>query len=82
MDQPPLGRQVDQSALMDGSLRTPELIGKGQLAVFALRTKRSNSRLWLIRGSCPAIPHAPDLHLGRYSVHASPYVAVRGRARN
>jgi len=28
MDQPPPGRQVDQSALMDDSLRTPELIGK------------------------------------------------------
>ena len=32
MDQALPGRQVGQSAMMDGSLRTPELVGKGGLA--------------------------------------------------
>ena len=37
IDQPPPGRQVGQSAVMDGSLRTLEPVGRGELGVCRCR---------------------------------------------
>jgi redox-sensitive bicupin YhaK (pirin superfamily) len=78
--QPPRGYRVGWIAVMDGSLRTPEPVGKGELAVFdrsdtAIEFEaRADARFVL--GT--AIPHPHDLHLGYYSVHSSGAALIEG----
>jgi hypothetical protein len=66
-----------------GKLATPEIVGKGELAVF----KESNAALefealedtGFILGS--AVKHPYDLVLGMYSVHTSQQALDRGEAK-
>ena len=78
--QPSSGYRVGWIAVMDGSLRTPDPVDKGELAVFDQSDEAiefeavTNARFVL--GT--AIPHPHDLHLGHYSVHTSPAALVEG----
>lgn len=78
--QPPQGHQVGWIAVMDGSLRTPEPVGKGELAVFNPSDEtiefEAMADTRFVLGS--AIQHPHDLHLGRYSVHTSPAALNEG----
>ncbi|MGU7780360.1 pirin family protein [Burkholderia sp. PU8-34] len=78
--QPPQGYRVGWVAVMDGSLRTPEPVDKGELAVFdqsdAAIEFEAVSDVRFVLGT--AIPHPHDLHLGYYSVHTSPAALVEG----
>jgi redox-sensitive bicupin YhaK (pirin superfamily) len=78
--QPPPGHSVGWIAVMDGRLRTPAPVDKGELAVFD-RTDAAiefealtNARLVL--GT--AIPHPHALYLGNYSVHTSSAALTEG----
>jgi redox-sensitive bicupin YhaK (pirin superfamily) len=78
--QPPRGHRVGWIAVMDGSLRTPEPVGKGELAVFnpsdeAIEFEAVSDTRFVL-GS--AIPHPHDLHLGRFSVHTNPTALIEG----
>jgi redox-sensitive bicupin YhaK (pirin superfamily) len=78
--QPEQGYRVGWIAVMDGSVRTPEPVGKGELAVF----DRSDAAIEFeavadarfVLGA--AIPHPHDLHLGYYSVHTSDAALIEG----
>ena len=78
--QPPAGCLVGWIAVMDGNLRTPDPVDKGELAVF----DRSDSAIEFeavtdarfVLGA--AIPHRHDLHLGPYSVHTSRAALAEG----
>ncbi|MBO9662841.1 MAG: pirin family protein [Dokdonella sp.] len=78
--QPPEGHRVAWIAVMEGSLRAPERVGKGELAIF----DRSNAAIEFeaiadtrfVLGT--AIPHPHDLHLGYYSVHTSDAALAEG----
>jgi redox-sensitive bicupin YhaK (pirin superfamily) len=78
--EPPQGYQVGWIAVMDGSLRTPDPVGEGELVVF----DRSNAAIEFeatadarfVFGT--AIPHPHDLHLGYYSVHTSDAALIEG----
>lgn len=78
--QPPQGHLVAWIAVMSGSLRTPEPVGQGELAVFdrsdAALAFDATADTRFVLGT--AIPHAHDLHLGRYSVHTSPAALSEG----
>lgn len=71
--QPPRGYQVGWIAVMDGSLRTPDPVDKGELVVFdrsdAAITFEAETDARFVLGA--AIPHPHDLYLGYYSVHTS-----------
>ncbi|CAB3775570.1 hypothetical protein LMG28614_00021 [Paraburkholderia ultramafica] len=78
--QPPRGHRVGWVAVMDGSLRTPDPVDKGELAVFdpsdaAIEFEAVTDARFVLG---TAIPHPHDLHLGRYSVHTSPAALVEG----
>jgi redox-sensitive bicupin YhaK (pirin superfamily) len=78
--QPAEGCLVGWIAVMDGSLRTPDPVDKGELAVF----DRSDSAIefeavtdaHFVLGA--AMPHPHDLHLGPYSVHTSRAALAEG----
>ncbi len=71
--QPPQGFRVGWIAVMHGSLRIPDLIVSGELAVFddsdrAVEVEATSDARFILGA---AIPHPYDLHLGYYSVHTS-----------
>lgn len=78
--QPPQGYLVGWVAVMHGSVRTPETIGKGELAVFnpsdAVIEFEATADTRFVLGT--AIPHPHDLHLGYYSVHTSSEALIEG----
>jgi len=78
--QPPQGYLVGWVAVMDGGLRMPDLIDKGELAVFdrsdAAIEFEAETDTRFVLGT--AIPHPHDLHLGHYSVHTSPTALIEG----
>jgi redox-sensitive bicupin YhaK (pirin superfamily) len=78
--EPPQGYQVGWIAVMDGSLRTPEPVGKGELAVFdhsdAAMEFEATADARFVLGT--AIPHPHDLRLGYYSVHTSDAALIEG----
>ena len=65
---------------MDGSLRMPESVGKGELAVFdhsdAAIEFEATAEARFVLGT--AIPHPHDLHLGYHSVHTSRAALIEG----
>jgi redox-sensitive bicupin YhaK (pirin superfamily) len=71
--QPPPGHSVAWIAVMDGRLRTPAPVDKGELAVFdptdAAIEFEALTHARFVLGT--AIPHPHALHLGNYSVHTS-----------
>jgi redox-sensitive bicupin YhaK (pirin superfamily) len=81
--EPPDNHTVAWVALHEGKLATPEIVDKGELAVF----EESNADLefealedtGFILGS--AVKHPHDLVLGNYSVHTSKHALDRGEAR-
>jgi redox-sensitive bicupin YhaK (pirin superfamily) len=81
--EPPDNHTVAWVALHQGKLATPEIVDKGELAVF----EESNDALefetledtGFILGS--AVKHPHDLVLGNYSVHTSKEALDRGEAR-
>ena len=80
---PPDNHTVAWVAVHEGKLATPEIVDKGELAVF----RASNDALefeafedtGFILGSAVAHPH--DLVLGTYSVHTSKQALDRGEAK-
>ena len=78
--QPPRGYRVGWITLMDGSLRTPDPVDKGELAVFdpsdaAIEFEAVTDARFVLG---TAIQHPHDLHLGKYSVHTSPAALIEG----
>ena len=81
--EPPENHTVAWIAVHEGRLATPEIVDKGELAVFA----ESNGALefealedtGFILGS--AVKHPHDLVLGTYSVHTSKHALERGEAK-
>ena len=81
--EPPENHTVAWAAVHEGKLRTPDIVGKGELAVF----EESSSALEIealedtgfILGS--AVRHPHDLVLGTYSVHTSKHALDRGEAK-
>jgi len=81
--QPPEDHSVAWVALHQGKLAAPEIVDKGELAVFA----ESNAALdfealedtGFVLGS--AVKHPHDLVLGTYSVHTSRQALDRGEAK-
>jgi redox-sensitive bicupin YhaK (pirin superfamily) len=71
--QPPAGHTVAWVALHAGTLRTPGVVEKGELAVF----DRSDAAIDIVADGGASFvlgsaqPHPHDLVLGRYSVHTS-----------
>lgn len=80
--EPPAGHDVAWVALMNGALRTPERITRGELAVFeqseAAIDLVADGETRFVLGSAPQHPH--DLFLGSYSVHTSHEALARGEA--
>lgn len=78
--EPPQGYQVGWIAVMDGSLRTPDPVGEGELVVFdrsdAAIEFEATADARFVLGT--AIPHPHDLHLGYYSVHTSDAALIEG----
>ncbi|QVN22947.1 pirin family protein [Burkholderia pyrrocinia] len=77
---PPQGYRVGWTAVMDGSLRTPDPVGQGELVVFdrsdtAIEFDAVTDARFVVG---TAIPHPHDLHLGNYSVHTSAAALVEG----
>jgi redox-sensitive bicupin YhaK (pirin superfamily) len=71
--QPPLGHEVIWLAVAGGTLRTPEAVSAGELAVFeesgdALSIQAESASRFVL-GS--AVKHPHPLVLGRYSVHTT-----------
>jgi redox-sensitive bicupin YhaK (pirin superfamily) len=81
--EPPKNHTVAWVAVHQGKLATPEVVEKGELAVF----EESNSALafealedtGFVLGS--AVKHPYDLVLGNYSVHTSKQALARGEAK-
>jgi redox-sensitive bicupin YhaK (pirin superfamily) len=81
--EPPDNHTVAWVAVHEGRLATPEIVDKGELAVF----EESNGALkfealedtGFILGS--AVKHPHDLVLGNYSVHTSKHALDRGEAK-
>jgi redox-sensitive bicupin YhaK (pirin superfamily) len=81
--EPPDNHTVAWVALHEGQLATPEIVDKGELAVF----EESNGALefealedtGFILGS--AVKHPHDLVLGTYSVHTHKHALERGEAK-
>ncbi|AOR72514.1 hypothetical protein BBJ41_33310 [Burkholderia stabilis] len=77
---PQPGERVGWTAVMDGSLRTPDPVGQGELVVFdasdaAIEFEAVTDARFVVG---TAIPHPHDLHLGRYSVHTSAAALIEG----
>ena len=71
--QPPQGYSVGWIAVMEGRLRTPDLVDKGELAVFdqndaAIEFEALTDARFVLG---TAIPHSHALYVGNYSVHTS-----------
>ena len=78
--QPPLGHGLAWIAVMDGSLRTPDPVGRGELAVFdpsdaAIEFEALEDARFVL-GTAAPYPH--ELHVGRYSVHTSRAALAEG----
>jgi redox-sensitive bicupin YhaK (pirin superfamily) len=77
---PPQGYRVGWVAVMDGRLKTPDLVDKGELAVFdssdAAIDFEAMADTRFVLGT--AVPHPHDLHLGYYSVHTSNAALIEG----
>ena len=81
--EPPSDHSVAWIAVHRGRLATPEIVGKGELAIF----EESNGPLDLeatedtgfVLGSAAKHPH--ELALGNYSVHTSPQALAAGERR-
>jgi redox-sensitive bicupin YhaK (pirin superfamily) len=78
--QPPQGHRVGWIAVMDGGVRTPESVDKGELAVFdpsdgAIEFQATADARFVLG---TAVPHPHDLHLGYYSVHTSSDALIAG----
>jgi len=81
--QPPLGHEVAWLAVSHGTLRTPELVSAGEIAVF----EESNEALAIqavgasrfVLGSAAKHPH--ELVLGHYSVHTTPAALAAGESQ-
>lgn len=78
--QPPRGHQVAWIAVMDGSLRAPDPVTKGELVVFdrsdaAIEFETVTDARFILG---TAIPHPHNLHLGHYSVHTSAAALIEG----
>ncbi|WP_321863642.1 pirin family protein [Burkholderia cenocepacia] len=70
---PPQGYAVGWTAVMDGRVRTPDPVERGELAVFdssdaAIEFEAVTDARFVVG---TAIPHPHALHLGAYSVHTS-----------
>ncbi|WP_423372124.1 pirin family protein [Burkholderia sp. LMG 32019] len=77
---PPQGHRVGWTAVMDGSLRTPDAVGQGELVVFdasdaAIEFEAVTDARFVVG---TAIPHPHELHLGYYSVHTSAAALAEG----
>lgn len=77
---PSQGYRVGWAAVMDGSLKTPDPVGKGELAVFdssdaAIEFEAASDARFVLG---TAIPHPHELHLGYYSVHTSNEALTEG----
>ena len=79
---PPAGQDVAWVALMDGALRAPERIGRGELAIFERSTAPirfvAEGDTRFVLGAAAHHPH--DLVLGSYSVHTTREALARGEA--
>jgi redox-sensitive bicupin YhaK (pirin superfamily) len=77
---PPQGYRVGWVAVMDGRLKTPDPVDKGELAVFdssdAAIDFEAMADTRFVLGT--AVPHPHDLHLGYYSVHTSNAALIEG----
>lgn len=80
--EPPPGHTVAWIAVHQGAVRTPALVGRGELAVFEASNQAielvAEGPTQLVLGS--AIPHPHPLVLGSYSVHTSEEALERGEA--
>ena len=80
--QPPHGHEVAWLAVSQGTLRAPETIESGELAVFeesdAAITIEARTDSRLVLGS--AVKHPHDLVLGRYSVHTTRQALAAGES--
>jgi redox-sensitive bicupin YhaK (pirin superfamily) len=80
--QPPSGHEVAWLAVADGTLRTPEIVSAGELAVFEessnALTIQADSASRFVLGS--AVKHPHSLVLGRYSVHTTPAALLAGES--
>lgn len=80
--QPPPGHEIAWLAVADGTLRTPESVSAGELAVFeesndALAIQADSASRFVL-GSATKHPH--ELVLGRHSVHTSHAALVAGES--
>jgi redox-sensitive bicupin YhaK (pirin superfamily) len=77
---PPAGHEVLWIAVGRGAVRTPERVGRGELAIFAPGEAAvefvAEADTELMLGS--AVPHRHDLVLGYYSVHTSAEALAKG----
>ncbi len=80
--QPPPDHEVAWLAVSQGSLRTPEAVAAGELAVF-----EESNRALIIQADSPsrfvlgsASKHRHELVLGRYSVHTTPAALLSGES--
>ena len=80
---PPVGHEVLWIALGNGVVRTPDRVGRGELAVFAPGQAAvefvAEADTEFMLGS--AVPHPHDLVLGYYSVHTSAEALAKGERR-
>jgi redox-sensitive bicupin YhaK (pirin superfamily) len=80
--QPPSDHEVAWLAVSQGTLRTPEAVDAGELAVFeesnAALIIQADSPSKFVLGSAAKHPH--DLVLGRYSVHTTPAALLAGES--
>ncbi|HVI05550.1 MAG TPA: pirin family protein [Sphingomicrobium sp.] len=80
---PPAGHDILWLAVGKGAMMTPELIRRGELAVFAAGQDRidfvASSETEFVLGSAP--PHPHELVTGRYSVHTSEEALAAGERR-
>jgi len=80
--QPPADHEVAWLAVSKGSLRTPETVAAGELAVFeesnTALTIEADTAARFVLGSAAKHPHA--LVLGHYSVHTTPAALAAGEA--
>jgi redox-sensitive bicupin YhaK (pirin superfamily) len=80
---PPVGHEVLWIALGNGVVRTPDRVGRGELAVFAPGQVAvefvAEADTEFMLGS--AVPHPHDLVLGYYSVHTSAEALAKGERR-
>ncbi len=80
---PPIGHKVLWIAIGKGAVRTPDRVGRGELAIFVPGegavefVAEADSEFML--GS--AVPHPHDLVLGYYSVHTSAEALAQGERR-